>query len=166
MSQVEDLAREFLSHRKLAVVGVSEKEGAANLISKTLQKKGYVVYPVNPHLEKFDGEPCFPNLTALPDRPDGVIIVTTPAVAERIVEEAIAKGIRRIWMHGALGTTPRLFSGVAKSITSVSPKAMQRCRESGVTVIPGSCPMQFIGDPGHRCMRAVLRLTGAMKVPA
>ena len=69
-------------------------------------------------------------------------------------------------MHCLLGTRPRFLKGLAASMGSVSPEAVRLCRENGIAVIPGSCPMQFLGDDfGHTCMRGILRATGALEIP-
>jgi uncharacterized protein len=48
---------------------------------------------------------------------------------------------------------------------SISKQAIAYGREHGVRVIGGACPNMFgaTSDPGHRCMLAMLRLTG--KIP-
>jgi hypothetical protein len=46
-------------------------------------------------------------------------------------------------------------------MTSVSPEAVRMCRENGITVIPGSCPNQFLNpDFGHALMRIMFRTIG------
>jgi hypothetical protein len=48
---------------------------------------------------------------------------------------------------------------------SMSEAAVAYCEAHGIAVIPGGCP-NMVGatsDPGHRCMCALLKLTG--KVP-
>lgn len=168
MSNIDDLARDFLAQQRIAVAGVSRtKENPANLIYNTLRKRGYTVFAVNPHLDAFEGEPCYPDLASLPIKPDGLVIVTRPAVAEELVRQCVQAGVPRVWMHCMLGTRPRLMKNLAKSIGSVSPEAVRLCHENGIAVIPGSCPMQFLGeDFPHTCMRGVLRMTGALEVPA
>lgn len=166
MPRVNDLAKEFLSQKRIAVAGVSgTRETAANLIYRTLRGKGYTVYAVNPHAHQFLGDPCYPDLASLPEKPDGLVIVTRPAIAEDLVRQCVAAGVPRVWLHCMLGTRPRLFKDLAATIGSVSPEAVRLCRENEITVIPGSCPMQFLGDFGHTCMRGILRMTGALEVP-
>jgi hypothetical protein len=64
-------------------------------------------------------------------------------------------------MHCMMGTRP----GLAANITSVSQDAVQKCREHGIKVIPGSCPNQFLNpDFGHRMMRVMWRTFGLMRV--
>src|SRR3989304_1301071 len=43
-------------------------------------------------------------------------------------------------------------------------EAADLCRQNGITVIAGACPMMFLpgADFGHRCMRWVLGLTGGL----
>ena len=56
-----------------------------------------------------------------------------------------------------MGTKP----GLAASMTSVSQEAVQMCQENGITVIPGSCPNQFLKpDIGHSIMRVLFRTFG------
>lgn len=168
MSTIDNLAKDFLAQKRIAVAGVSaEREDAANLIYKTLKERGYTVYAVNPHIDSFLGDPCYPDVASLPEKPDGLVVVTRPAVAEQLVRQCALAGVSRVWLHSALGTRPRLLKKVAASITSVSPAAVRLCEENGIAVIPGSCPMQFLdADVGHKCMRGFLRATGALEIPA
>jgi hypothetical protein len=60
-----------------------------------------------------------------------------------------------------MGTRP----GLAGSMTSVSPQAVRLAKENGITVIPGSCPNQFLQpDFGHRMMRGLFGALGFLKV--
>ncbi len=51
------------------------------------------------------------------------------------------------------------FAGASAS--SVSNEAVQLCRENGVEVIPGGCPMMFL-EFGHKCMRLVMGALGKL----
>ncbi len=56
-----------------------------------------------------------------------------------------------------MGTKP----GLAAGMSSVSQDAVTMCRENGITVIPGSCPNQFLKpDFGHKMMRVMFRTLG------
>ncbi|MGB7096797.1 MAG: CoA-binding protein, partial [Anaerolineales bacterium] len=84
-----------------------------------------------------------------------------PKITEEIVQQCVDLGIQRVWMHCLMGTKP----GGAASMTSVSPEAVQMCRENGIEVIPGSCPNQFLNpDFGHKLMRGMFRTIGFLKV--
>ena len=158
MTTLNTLVQDFLAQKKIAVVGVSDKrETGCNAAYKKFKQSGYQVYAVNPRLSAFEGAPCYPDLKSIPEKPDAVFLLTSPKVTEQVVQECVELGIKQVWMHCLLGTKP----GLGASMTSVSPDAVQTCRENGITVIPGSCPNQFLKpDFGHALMRGVCRTLG------
>ncbi len=156
MSAFNEMADDFLAQKKIAVVGVSRKENeAANLIYKTLRSKGYQPFGVNPNLERIQGDPCYANIAAIPESLDGAFIMTKPEISKQVVAECIEAGVPRVWMH------ENALAGAANS--SVSPEAVEMCKENGVQVIAGGCPMMFL-EFGHKCMRVIMGLMG--KLPA
>jgi uncharacterized protein len=77
-----EAAEEFLAQRRIAVAGVSrDPRQPANLSYRRLRDTGYEVYAVNPHATEVEGDPCYPAIGAITTPPDGVVVVTTPAVA-------------------------------------------------------------------------------------
>jgi predicted CoA-binding protein len=162
MAKVDNLVQDFLVLKKIAVVGVSDKrDTGCNLNYKKFKEAGYKVYAVNPHISSYEGQPCYPDLKSIPEKPDGVFILASPKVTEQIVQQCVELGIKHIWMHCLMGTKP----GLAKGITSVSPQAVEMCKANGITVIPGSCPNQFLKpDFGHAVMRGMFRTFGFLSV--
>jgi hypothetical protein len=158
MSKIDTLVQDFLAQKKIAVVGVSDKrETGCNLAYRKFKEAGYATSGVNPRLTTFEGDPCYPDLASIPEKPDAVFILTNPKVTEQIVEQCVDLGIRRVWMHCLMGTKP----GLAAGMTSVSQEAVRLCRENGITVIPGACPNQFLKpDFGHALMRVMFRTIG------
>jgi predicted CoA-binding protein len=153
MASLQELVQDFLSQRRIAVAGVSRGSGqAANAVYKKLKGSGYQVFGVNPNADAVEGDPCYPDLKSIPGGVDGVVVATHPDVTERIVRECAELGIRRVWIHRSFGTG------------SVSEAAVQACRERGLSVIAGGCPLMFCEpvDFGHRCMRWVLGWTGGL----
>jgi len=150
----KELARDFLDQKRIAVVGVS-RSGAAtgNAIYKAFRDKGYDVVPVHPEAETIEGDPCYPNLQSIPQPVDGVFIVTSPDISERVVHDAVEASVPRVWMH-----YNALFG---EQGSSVSESATKYAREHGVTVIDGGCPMMFF-DPFHKCMRWILGAMGQL----
>jgi uncharacterized protein len=147
---------DFLSQKRIAVAGVSRTNShhpAGNLIYRRLKKTGHDVFPVNPHMQAFEGDRCYPDLKSIPGGIDGVVIVTRPETTERIVRDCGDAGIRRVWMHQS-----------GRNGSSVSPHAVDFCRQRDINVIAGACPMMY-GDGvdfGHTCMRWFLQLTGGL----
>ena len=100
MSQFNDLANEFLAQKRIAVAGVSRNEKeTANGIYRLFRDKGYTVFAVNPNAETVEGDPCYPTMQAIPGGVDGAMIVTSPAVTEQVVQDCVAAGVPRVWMH-------------------------------------------------------------------
>lgn len=56
----------FLSQKNIAVIGVSRNtKKFGNTIYRSLKKKGYNVFPINPNAEKIEGDNCYPDLLSL-----------------------------------------------------------------------------------------------------
>lgn len=156
MNELQKAVAEFLVLRRIAVVGVSrEGTSPANLIYRKLEATGHQVFAVNPKTQQVEGDPCYPNLASIPGGVEGAVIVTPPEAAASVVDECAAVGVTQVWIHRSFGQG------------SVSDEAIERCREHGIGVIPGGCPMMYCApvDPGHACMRGLLRLTGGLPKP-
>ena len=126
---------DFVAQRKLAVVGVSRSaKGFGASAYRELKAKGYQVYPVHPEAESVIGDRCFPSLAALPEPVDGVLVIVPPAQSERVVDEAIAAGIHRIWLQ----------QGAESEV------AIERARKDGASVVHGECILMFAGGQGSR----------------
>jgi len=148
---------DFLAQKRIAVAGVSRDNGdhtVGNLIYHRLKKTGHDVFPVNPHMQTFEGDRCYPDLQSIPGGVDGVVIVTRPEVTERIVHQCSDAGVRRVWMHQSM----------QRKGSSVSQEAVEYCRQHEISVIAGACPMMYGAgvDFGHGCMRWILGLTGRL----
>lgn len=162
MAKIDALVKDFLAQKRIAVVGVSDKrETGCNPGYRRFKEAGYAVFPVNPRLASFEGAPCYPDLKSIPEKPDAVFILANPRVTEQMVQQCVDLGIKHVWMHCMMGTKP----GLAANMTSVSPDAVQMCREHGIAVIPGACPNQFLKpDFGHAMMRMMWRTLGFLSV--
>lgn len=162
MAKIDNLVQNFLAQKKIAVVGVSDKrETGCNLAYTKFKENGYQVFAVNPRISTFNGDACYPDLKSLPEKPDAVFLLTNPKVTDQIIQQCVDLGIKHVWMHCMMGTKP----GLAASMTSVSPSAVEVCKANGIEVIPGSCPNQYLNpDGGHKFMRRLWSLLGFMKV--
>lgn len=153
MEDLRAAAEEFLAHRRIAVVGVSrDPKQTANAIYRRLRDAGYEVVPVNPGATELEGDACYPSVAAIPGCPAGVLIATHPDVAPDVARECIAAGVPRVWMHRSFGTG------------SVSEEAVGVCREAGIAVLDGGCPLMFLEpvDVAHRCFRWILDKAGKL----
>lgn len=162
MPTLDSLVKDFLAQKKIAVVGVSDKrDTGCNAAYRRFKAAGYSVSAVNPHLTSFEGDPCYPDLKSIPEKPDGVFILANPKVSEQVVQQCIDLGIQRVWMHCLMGTRP----GAGVGSSSVSSEAVRMCRANGITVIPGACPNQFLKpDFGHALMRVMFGAIGFHRI--
>jgi len=142
---VKEAAADFLASRRVAVTGVSREAGShgGNVVYKRLRDRGYAVFAVNPHASEVEGDPSYPDLASIPDGVDAVVIATRPDQAQATVEQCIALGIEKVWMHRGMGPG------------SCSEEAAKVGREGGISVIDGGCPLMFgpTADAGHKMMR-------------
>jgi uncharacterized protein len=90
----------FLSGASFAVVGASrDRSKYGNRVLRAYLAHGLKAVPVNPNEEEVEGVPAVPDLAHLPERVDGVSIITPPAVTARVVDEALALGYRDLWLQ-------------------------------------------------------------------
>ena len=153
---LETKVHDFLAQKRIAVAGVSRDRShhpVGNLIYDRLKKSGHDVVPVNTNMQTFEGDRCYPDLQSIPGGVDGVVIITRPETTKRIVRECSDAKVPRVWMHQSIGKG-----------TSVSPEAVEYCRDHDISVIAGACPMMYGEgvDFGHACMRWFMKLTGGL----
>jgi hypothetical protein len=154
MSALDAAAHEFLAQPRIAVVGISaNRELTGNGIYRALKAGGTQVFAVSSSAEVFEGDTCYPKVSAIPDSVEGVIIVTRPEITAKVVRDCAEAGVKRIWMHNnTLGPS------------SVSDDAVAYCQDNGISVIAGACPMMYI-DPMHKFMKVVLGAMGRLPQP-
>ena len=112
------------SARIIAVVGLSHKRYRPSYgVAEYLQSAGYRIIPVNPHESEVLGEKCYPDLDSVPEPIDIVDIFRRPEHVPEIVEAAIRKGAKVVWMQ----------EGV------VHEQAARRAEQAGLTVVMDRC---------------------------
>ena len=112
------------SAHTIAVVGLSGKRFRPSYgVAEYLQRAGYRIIPVNPHESQVLGEKCYPDLDAIPEAVDIVDIFRRSEFVPEIVEAAIRKGAKAVWMQ----------EGV------VHQEAAQRAEAAHLTVVMDRC---------------------------
>ncbi len=88
------------SARTIAVVGLSGKRYRPSYgVAEYLKRAGFRIIPVNPEESEVLGEKCYPDLDSIPEPVDVVDIFRRSEFVPEIVEAAIRKGARAIWMQ-------------------------------------------------------------------
>lgn len=138
----------FLALDTLAIAGVKRNgTGFGNVVLKDLTGKGYEVLPVHPEADEIGGHPCSRSLAELPKQVNGLVLVVQPEQSEKLVIEARAAGIQRIWMQQG----------------AESPEAIRYCEDNGVDVVHGECIMMFAQPTGiHRFHRWINGIFGKL----
>lgn len=114
------------SARTIAVVGLSDKPHRDSYrVASYLQAHGYRIIPVNPAADEILGEKSYPNLASIPGdiAVDVVDIFRRPEFVPPIVEAAIARPARVVWMQ--LGI--------------VHNAAAEKARAAGLAVVMDRC---------------------------
>ena len=121
----------FLSAEAFAVAGAStNRDKYGNKVLRCYMQHGKRVVPVNPNVSAVEGLVSVASVSDLPENIQSLSIITPPHITEQVVEEAIAKGIRNIWMQPG----------------AQSNKAIRRCEEAGINLIAdGSCLLVVLG---------------------
>jgi hypothetical protein len=146
------IIQDFLAQKRIAVVGVSHdpKDFSRGLL-RAMRERGYEVVAINPELKLADDAPCFARLDEVHPPVDGVLVMTSPAITDQIVQECAKLGIPRVWMYRAGGEG------------AVSPQAIEYCEEHGIAVVPGECPYMFFADSSwfHRVHGFIKWISGS-----
>jgi uncharacterized protein len=118
------ISRILVEFKILAVVGLSAKPSRpSHGVSAYMRSHGYRVIAVNPNTESVFHERCYSSLAEIPEPVDVVVIFRKPEYVVEIVEAAIQKRARVIWMQ----------EGIRNE------KGARRAREAGLEVIEDRC---------------------------
>ncbi|MEZ6134268.1 MAG: CoA-binding protein [Pirellulaceae bacterium] len=97
---IESSTAKFLAAKSFAVAGASrDRTKYGNRVFQALIASGRAVYPLNPSATEVESYPAFATIGDLPEVPESLSIVTPPHVTRQVVEEAIAVGVKNIWMQ-------------------------------------------------------------------
>jgi len=121
MRRMDDILR---SARTIAVVGLSNKRFRPSYgVAEYMKRAGYRIIPVNPGQSEIMGETCYPDLDSIPEPIDIVDIFRRSEFVPEVVEAAIRKGAKAIWMQ----------EGV------IHEEAARRAEEAGIAVVMDRC---------------------------
>jgi len=115
------------SVRTIAMVGASERPNRpSHYVMEFLQAHGYRVIPVNPRatVPKILGEKVCNSLAEIPETIDMVDVFRRSEEVAAVVDEAIAKGVKIIWMQ--LGVR--------------DDAAARKAEQAGIKVVMNRCP--------------------------
>lgn len=94
--------RPLFAPQSIAVVGASARTGIAETVRDNLRVMGSATrcYFVNPNYTELLGQPCYPSLDALPERPDVAVVALNPLRAAMVTRDAAAAGVPAVIIPG------------------------------------------------------------------
>ena len=94
--------RPVFDPRSIAVVGASARSWIAGTVRDNLVAMGSEVrcHFVNPKYDELLGQPCYPSLDALPEKPDIAIVALNPLRAATVTQAAADAGIPAVIIPG------------------------------------------------------------------
>jgi predicted CoA-binding protein len=100
MMSDQELSKLLQEAKTIAVVGLSSNPARASFgVSRFLQRQGYRVIPVNPSETEILGERAYPSVHEIPDEVDIVDIFRRSEAVPEVVDDALLKKPRLIWMQ-------------------------------------------------------------------
>lgn len=94
--------RPLFAPRSVAIVGASPRSWIAETVRDNLRVQGSATRClfVNPKYDELHGEPCYPSLDALPERPDIALVALNPLRAASVTRDAAAAGVPAVIIPG------------------------------------------------------------------
>jgi predicted CoA-binding protein len=136
----------FWQHTTYAVVGDKKKQNFPELTYRGLKKLGKRVFPVDPQVPHFDGDKAYPDLAALPERVDAVVLEVPKEDTRDWVARAAEAGVEDVWIHMGRDT----------------PEALDLAQENGINARHGTCAVMYV-TPGftyHAIHRLIMKVVG------
>jgi len=120
----DEIADILRTTKTIAVVGLSPKpERPSHGVTLYMMDQGYEIIPVNPGQSEIFGKKSYKTLLEIPGRVDMVNIFREPSAVPDIVDQAIAKKAKVIWMQEGI----------------VHNEAAEKARAAGLKVVMNKC---------------------------
>jgi hypothetical protein len=148
-TSMRDTIDRFLYNKKIAIAGVSHNpKKFGYILYKTAREKGYSVIPINPKGGKIDDVTCLQSVAMLDSDILQLLIATNKRDTVKVVEEAIAKGIRNIWIQNGCESN----------------EAIKIAKENNINLIYKECFLMYAWPKGiHKFHQVISNWIGKYK---
>lgn len=110
--------------RRIALFGASPKADRPSYrIMRFLLEKGYEVIPIRPGVKEILNQRCYPSVREVAGDIDLILIFRRSEDVPPIVEEAIERGVKAVWMQEGI----------------VSPEAFEQATQGGLRAVMDRC---------------------------
>lgn len=93
-----------------------------------MKERDFTVYPVNSHIDTFEGEPCYHSVGDVPDEVKSVALIIPPEAAKAVSEDCTSHGIENVWFQPGSST----------------PETIAAAQSHGLNVVHGHCIVMFL----------------------
>ena len=146
---MDEQIQNFIDSRYLAIAGVSRsKMKFGSMAYRSLKKKGYHLYPVNPALDSIAGDQCYRDISEVPVEVDALLITVAPDKAEEIIDRLDGNRFKKIWFQQGAD-----FSNAAN-----------KAREKGMDIVTDRCILMYAAPVRgiHAVHRFFMKLFGKL----
>jgi predicted CoA-binding protein len=143
-----DNINKFFDTEKIAIAGVSrDHRKFGRVVFQELKSKGLKPIPINPNIDAIDEEVCYKDVHAIPQDVESLLIITPKDKTKDILENAIQKGIKNIWIQQK----------------SENAEVLSMIKSTGSNVITGQCILMFADPKGiHKFHRTIKGFFGQL----
>lgn len=137
----------FIKARSIAIAGVSRNSQSFSAQVVThLSKQDYELMLINPAFDDSSDPHKFKQVSDLPNKVNHLLILTPSAQTYGIIQQAIEKGIKNIWIQQQ----------------SETPDALLLAKSSNLNIVYGQCIFMFTNPAGfhklHYHVNRIFRL--------
>ena len=127
--------RPLFAPQSIAVVGASPRSWIAGTVRDNLEvmKSETRCHFVNPNYRELHGQPCYPSVADLPERPDVVVVAVNPLRAGPITAEAAAAGVPAVIIPGG-----GVVEG-GEAAAAMQDEVARIAREHGLALVGPNC---------------------------
>jgi len=131
ISSTDDITWIVEHCKRIAVVGASPKpERPSHRIMRFLLESGYEAVPIRKGVREILGHRCYPSVQEAPGALDLVLIFRPSGEVPPIIEDAIVKGAKAVWMQEGI----------------VNPEAFARAKEAGLRAVMNRCIYKMLQE--------------------
>ena len=134
---------DFFSDDRFILVGDTGSRKFPLFTRRFLEERGKTVYAV----DLAGSEGFLGSLDQVPADAQAVIVEVSKERTEQVVSAALAKGLKKVWIHQMTDT----------------PEAIAACTTAGAAVYTGSCSVMYLAPSGfsaHSIHRGIWKLLG------
>lgn len=137
----------FLNDKRIAIAGVSkDPRKFGNVMYRTIKEKGFTVIPINPKGGVIDDIICLDSVANLGGDTHNLLIVTHKRDTKKVLEEAIAKGIKNIWIQNGCE----------------SDGALKIAKDSDINLVSKACFLMYANPKGfHKFHQTIAKWVGS-----